>query len=87
MDGTKAYFELKELQKQERKRKGQEKRLFSRYHIKRHLVICTKPKLIFEEGNYQPKLNVFENLELNGIKVPKEITSLALKVSTRSKMR
>jgi len=36
LDGTKAYFELKELQKQERKRKGQEKRLFSRYHIKKH---------------------------------------------------
>jgi hypothetical protein len=40
--------------------------------IKRHLAICTKPKIIFEDGNYQPKLNVFENLDLNGIKVPKE---------------
>jgi len=36
LDGTKAFFDLKELQKQERKRKGQEKRLFSRYHIKKH---------------------------------------------------
>lgn len=41
--------------------------------IKRHLVICAKPKIIFEEGKYQPKLNVFENLDLNGIKVPKEM--------------
>ena len=41
--------------------------------IKRHLAICTKPKIIFEEGNYQPKLNVFENLEWNGINVPKEM--------------
>jgi len=36
LDGTNAFFELKELQNQERKRKGQEKRLFSRYHIKKH---------------------------------------------------
>jgi hypothetical protein len=41
--------------------------------IKRHLVICKKPKIIFEEGNYQPKSNVFENLESNGITVPIEM--------------
>jgi hypothetical protein len=29
--------------------------------IKRNLIICKKPKIIFKEGNYQPKLNVFEN--------------------------
>jgi len=29
--------------------------------------------IIFEEGIYQRKLNVFENLEWNGINVPKEM--------------
>ena len=36
IEGTKAYIQLVELKKQERKRKGQAKRLFSRYHIPKH---------------------------------------------------
>ncbi|EGF80776.1 hypothetical protein BATDEDRAFT_24655 [Batrachochytrium dendrobatidis JAM81] len=41
--------------------------------IKPHLNICKKPKIVFEDGNYQPKPNVFENLEQNGIIVPREL--------------
>jgi ribosomal protein L37AE/L43A len=41
--------------------------------IKRHHTICKKPKIVFEDGNYQPKLNVFENLGLNAIHVPQEM--------------
>ncbi|OAJ41901.1 hypothetical protein BDEG_25431 [Batrachochytrium dendrobatidis JEL423] len=41
--------------------------------IKPHLNICKKPKIVFEDGNYQPKLSVFENLEQNGISVPREL--------------
>jgi hypothetical protein len=41
--------------------------------IKPHLNICKKPKIVFEDGSYQPKLSVFENLELNGISVPREL--------------
>ena len=36
LEGTKAYLQLLEFQKQERKRIGQEKRLFSRYYIKKY---------------------------------------------------
>lgn len=35
LEGTKAYLQLLKFQKQERKRIGQEKRLFSRYYIKK----------------------------------------------------
>ncbi len=36
LEGTKAYLQLLTFQKQERKRIGQQKRLFTRYHIKKY---------------------------------------------------
>jgi hypothetical protein len=42
--------------------------------IKKHKHICSdKPKIIFQDGNYEPKMNVFEKLELSGINVPIEL--------------
>ena len=44
-------------------------------NMKRHLNTCdkNKPKIIFDDGIYQPKLNVFDQLELNGITVEKDL--------------
>ena len=43
--------------------------------LKPHSLICNegKPKIIFEEGSYQPKKTIFEQLDMVGIHVPKEL--------------
>jgi hypothetical protein len=43
--------------------------------LKSHALVCNngKAKVIFEDGNYNPKPNIFEQLDAFGIQIPTEL--------------
>jgi hypothetical protein len=40
---------------------------------KAFLLICQRPRIIFQSGNYEPPKNVFEGLDELGISVPNNL--------------